>query len=286
MAGAGAALLGACGGSKKASGPSPTNDQTAGPVTTTKLGDTQYVVVQFFKSGTVPAGIAHRLPFGLGGSDGVLEAKGPGAMDVRLLDQDGKGEVQPKQQAVRHANGVQRPYWPVMVNLPAGTYQAEFSVGGKVVGSPAFFAVDGSGKLPKVGDTLPVVPTPTPTNALGVNPLCTHDPQCALHDVSLDEVLGKGKPVVLLVATPAYCQTAICGPMLDLLLANRKSGITYIHNEVWKTDKLDVPAPLLDTYGIDYEPVMFVANGAGRVTARLDVIWDVDDLNAAVATAL
>lgn len=287
----GGALLAACGGSKSGSSSATsaatgggTGSAAAGPVSTSKLGDVDYTVVQFFKSGTIPPGIAHRLPFGLGDSQGVLEAKGPAAMDVRILDEAGKAEVVAKQQSVRHANGIQRPYWPVTVTLPAGTYAAEFSVGGKVVGDLAYFAVADTPKLPKVGDALPVMPTPTPANPQGVAPLCTRDPVCKLHDVSLDEVLGKGKPVVLLVATPAYCQTAVCGPMLDLMLGQLKSGVTYIHNEVWKTDKLDVPAPLLDAYAIDYEPVLFVADGAGKVTARLDVIWDVDDLNAAVAT--
>lgn len=289
----GGALLAACGGSKSGGSSGVTGGGTgsganaaAGPVSTSKLGDVDYTVVQFFKSGTIPPGIAHRLPFGLGDSRGVLEAKGPAAMDVRILDETGKKEIVAKAQSVRHANGIQRPYWPVTVNLPAGTYAAEFSVGGKAVGDLAFFAVADAPKLPKVGDTLPVMPTPTPANPQGVTPLCTRDPVCKLHDVSLDEVLGKGKPTVLLVATPAYCQTAVCGPMLDLLLGQLKPGITYIHNEVWKDDKLQDPAPLLDAYGIDYEPVLFVADGAGKVTARLDVIWDVDDLNAAVATVL
>jgi hypothetical protein len=295
LAGAGV-VLGACSSSSKGSsqstaaptGGTATSGGAAGassaPLTTVKLGNAEYQVVQFFKSGSIPADVAHRLPFGLGSKDGVLESNGPAAMDVRVLDIDGKRDVMPPSQSVRHANGVQRPYWPVQVKLPQGTYQAQFSVGGKKVGDAAFFDVVSGGLLPRPGGKLPSVATPTPANAQGVSPLCTRNPPCDLHDVSLDEVVGKGKPVVLVVATPAYCQTAICAPMLDLVLANRKSGITYIHQEVWTSTKLETPAPLLTTYGIDYEPILFVADGNGTVTARLDVIWDLDDLHAAMAT--
>ena len=47
------------------------------------------------------------------------------------------------------------------------------------------------------------------------DPLCTQDPQCPLHSVSLDQVLGSGKPVAVMFATPARCQTQYCGPVLD-----------------------------------------------------------------------
>src|SRR3546814_12918171 len=70
----------------------------------------------------------------------------------------------------------------------------------------------------KPGDAIPAVATPTPTDARGVNPICTAEPACPLHDVSLADALGEGRPIALLVATPAFCQIAICRPVLALLL--------------------------------------------------------------------
>src|SRR3546814_11078234 len=77
-------------------------------------------------------------------------------------------------------------------------------------------AADLSGVKP--GDAIPAVATPPPTDARGVNPICTAEPACPLHDVSLADALGEGRPIALLVATPAFCQIAICGPVLDVLL--------------------------------------------------------------------
>src|SRR5438132_1411319 len=83
----------------------------------------------------------------------------------------------------------------------------------------------------------PPNPTPTTANHLGVNPICTHDPVCPFHSVSLDQAIGGTRPIALLVSTPAFCQVAICGPVLDLFIKRKATfaaqGITVIHAEVY-----------------------------------------------------
>ena len=244
----------------------------------------QLQIVRFFMSGTTPADVEHQLPFGLGSQDGVVLTGGPEQLEVQILD-GSDNEVVPRATIARHAKQLERPYWPVRVKLPLGRYQAVFTSGGKSVGSPAFFDVGGFPNLPKTGDKLAVSPTPTKENTQGVTPICTRSPVCPLHDVSLDTVLGKGKPVALMIATPAYCKTAICGPTLDVLLNNRVDGITYIHAEVWKDDTFEEAAPILQTYGLEFEPCLLIVKGDGTVAERLDVIFDADDVTAALAKA-
>jgi hypothetical protein len=292
LGGAGVALA-ACGGSgsprqsagtpSTAAGGSTTGGSSGAATTTSTLPADQYQLVQFFKSGTPPADTPFRLPFGLGTKDGVLLAGGPAELSARVLTVDGK-EVQAAVAVRRHDAQIERPYWPLPITLPLGTYQAVFTLGGKQVGSPAFFDVGGYPKLPRPGAALPVHTTPTTASTEGVDPICTRQPACPLHDVSLDTVLGK-RPVALLVATPAYCQTAVCGPMLDVLLANRIEGITYLHAEVWKDDTFKATAPLLGAYGIDFEPTLFVVRADGTVADRLDVIYDADELKVSLAKA-
>lgn len=65
------------------------------------------------------------------------------------------------------------------------------------------------------------VPTPTIADARGTNPICTRQPQCPFHNVSLDAALKERRPLVVLFATPARCQTDTCGPVLDVLLEER-----------------------------------------------------------------
>lgn len=273
-------LAGACGGSSE--GPATASGQpgTGEPAASGTVDAAGLQVVQFFKSGAVPAAVPHRLAFGLGDGNGVLQAGGPSTLEVKVLDAAG-ASVLPETSVRRHANQLARPYWPVTVNLPAGTYQAVLSEAGRPVGSPAFFEVSASTAIPKYGDRMPLVASPTPSNTQGVTPLCTREPACPLHDVSLDTVVGR-KPVALLVGTPAYCQTAVCGPTLDVLLNSRRDGVAFIHAEVWKDNTFAEAAPLLSALNIDFEPILFAIRADGTVADRLDVIFDADDVTAAL----
>ena len=73
--------------------------------------------------------------------------------------------------------------------------------------------------------------------ALGVKPICTRVPQCPLHTVSLSDVVGTGKPVAVLFATPALCASQYCGPVLDELLAVMepvRGDVTFVHVDIYK----------------------------------------------------
>ena len=64
--------------------------------------------------------------------------------------------------------------------------------------------------------------TPTFDDARGVDPICTRSPEpCPFHDRTLTDVVESGEPVALLISTPGFCQTAICGPVLELLMEAR-----------------------------------------------------------------
>jgi hypothetical protein len=140
--------------------------------------------------------------------------------------------------------------------------------------------------VPDVGDPLPGPPTPTTADPLGVAVLCTREPACPFHEVSLADVLAGGRPVVVMLSTPAYCQTAICGPVLDSLITAAPT-IDTVHIEVYPNEAPPdgLPSELVgSSFGLGWEPVLFVAGADGRVTARLDNIWDGDELGAALAT--
>ena len=72
--------------------------------------------------------------------------------------------------------------------------------------------------MPAVGERLIPLPTPTTTEGRGVDPICTRQPTCPFHEQTLEEAMGSGKAVAFIISTPQFCQTAICGPVLDLLI--------------------------------------------------------------------
>src|SRR5262249_11889176 len=71
---------------------------------------------------------------------------------------------------------------------------------------------------PRRGPPAPRAAPPPAAPPLGAAPISPPTPPCPLHAVSLDTVIGAGKPVAVMLATPALCQSRYCGPVLDDLL--------------------------------------------------------------------
>jgi hypothetical protein len=144
---------------------------------------------------------------------------------------------------------------------------------------------------------MPDLHTPTTADARGVDPICTAEPACPLHAVDLADARLQGKPIALLVSTPAYCQLAICGPVLDVLLDARTpfgESLTSIHVEVYRSaaEVQDDPsqatlAPAVAGLNLAFEPCLFLIAADGRIAKRLDTIFDAveirEELTALVA---
>lgn len=147
--------------------------------------------------------------------------------------------------------------------------------------------------LVQVGEPLRSVNTPTTDNARGVTPICTRTPEpCPFHAVNLADAIGAGNPIALVISTPGFCQTGICGPTLEILtgVAADFPALTVVHAEVY-TDpqQLDTLAPdqlltdTVKTYGMTFEPGIVVADASGTVTKRLDIIMDAIEIRAALS---
>ena len=129
-------------------------------------------------------------------------------------------------------------------------------------------------------------PTPTFADSLGLKLLCTRQPQCPWHDVSLDVALAQHRPIALLFATPALCQTATCGPVLDQLLslkAQFEGKVHFLHSEIYTdmTAAHNVPAVL--AYHLTSEPILFVAGADGVVRTRIDGLFGRGEATAALS---
>ena len=129
----------------------------------------------------------------------------------------------------------------------------------------------------------PVDPSPTPANALGVDPICTRNPVCPLHDRSLDTLVAKGRPVAVLFATPARCTSQYCGPVLDSLLPlveTYQDRVDVVHVDIFKNLQTDETSPTVTAWGLPSEPWLFGIDAAGVITARLDGAFGQDEMRA------
>jgi hypothetical protein len=264
-------------------------------------------LVVMFPPSVIAAGLPLRLPFGLL-SDGVF-VLGPGGEDVKVqLFNDSNGslafEGQASGRVVAHAHSenvapdhshadVIRYFAPTVTIPSPGLYRFVVTSGDKLT-VLGLTALDQSQVLvPGIGQPMPSVDTPTVDNPGDVDPICTRSPVCEFHDHTPAEMLAQGKPFVLLIATPSFCQTEFCGPVLDVLIGVQPdfADITMIHAEVYE-NPIEVggnlgdpnlrPAPVLQAMAMDYEPSLFIVGSDGLVMHRLDNVYDESELRSAL----
>ncbi len=147
--------------------------------------------------------------------------------------------------------------------------------------------------IPLVGDPLPEFDTPTFEDGRGVDPICTRLPEpCPFHDQTLTESLATGNTTALLLATPQFCQTTICGPVVELMVeaAPDYPTMSVVHGEIWATpfEEPQAPAPaaplagIINAYQMHFEPSLYLADEQGVIVEALHFAFDRDELRTAL----
>lgn len=153
----------------------------------------------------------------------------------------------------------------------------------------AAFTVSATDAVPGVGDLAPAVKTST----LADHPLeeisSDDDPDPALYGLSLDAALSNGRPTVVVFATPAFCVSQTCGPMLNQVkaVAATHPSANFLHIEIYENldatssdDLIIVPAVM--AWGLPSEPWVFVIDSEGVVAARFEGAMMAPELEAAL----
>jgi hypothetical protein len=241
----------------------------------------------------VAAGMTQRLPFLIGLSGDAPLDRIDGPVPFRVTTVDGADVTDTAQKVAPHGKDLPRAYLPYELQLAEpGDYYAHATYRGDEIEAAFSVVAPDQVHIPQVGAIAPSVATPTTSNARGVDPICTREPPCPFHTIDLATALVSPKPTVLLIGTPLYCQTAICGPVLELLIdaAKDRDDLHVIHAEVY-ANPTKVPsitqathAPVVDAYGLPFEPCLFALRTGGTVSRRLDLIWDRTELDQALAT--
>jgi len=265
--GAGMALA-ACGGGSSGSNPSGTLQ-----------------VVKRFPQDALVAGKV-RLPVSLADKTGLLAADTkvdlPQTLTASVINVESGDVVIERVTATRHGENLSIPYWPFSF-----TFESEGVFQLKVDQAPesdvAFqLLMRDDVPMPLIGDALPPFDTPTVDNARGVDPICTRKPEiCPFHTQTLTDALKKGKPVVYLIGTPAYCTTGTCAPGLDALIDVSKTvgdAAVFVHADVYADKSANKTAPAVQAYKLSYEPVLYITDAKGKIVDRLDAVFDVNEI--------
>jgi hypothetical protein len=142
--------------------------------------------------------------------------------------------------------------------------------------------------IPAVGDKAPVVHTPTVDDVGDISKIDTRVPPDTMHDTDLADVLGK-KPVVLVFATPALCQSRVCGPVVDIaeeVKSERPDDAAYIHEEIYQDNNpnkpITEPFAAYQPVKSPTEPWLFVINSDGTISTRIEGAFGKNELDAAL----
>ncbi|MFN8521149.1 MAG: hypothetical protein U0667_17570 [Chloroflexota bacterium] len=159
------------------------------------------------------------------------------------------------------------------------------------------------GSTPAIGAPAPRSDSLTATTPEGIAAISTDtSPDPDLYRLSIAQAVGSGRPTYIVFATPAFCQTATCGPTLDIVktvVPDYTDRVDFIHVEPYLLQPTDSGLqPLLDAdghlqvvqsvidYGLRTEPYQFLVDGSGIVRAELQGIASADEIRAALDAVL
>jgi hypothetical protein len=98
------------------------------------------------------------------------------------------------------------------------------------------------------------------------------DPNPAFYQQTVAEALTTKRPTVISFSTPAFCQTAICAPVLSSVEAvydEFGTQANFIHLEIYKEFNPLVTADEVTEWNLPSEPWTFVIDADGVIRGRL-----------------
>jgi hypothetical protein len=129
-------------------------------------------------------------------------------------------------------------------------------------------------KIPRPGEKAPLIQTPTPKSLGGdLAKLSTRVPPGTQNKVNYAEVLGK-EPILLLFATPKFCQSRVCGPVVDVAQQVQhefEGKANFINMEIYNdNDPAQGVRAQVRRFHLPTEPWLFAINREGIVGATIE----------------
>jgi hypothetical protein len=132
----------------------------------------------------------------------------------------------------------------------------------------------------------PTVPAPgaraipsnnlTRADVVNISEIDSGSPPNDMHDVKIKDAIARGRPLVVVFSTPAFCTSRFCGPVteeVESLQADYKDRVDFVHIEIWR----DFDKQLLNPTAKEWlqgpdggltEPWVFVIDSKGVIYDR------------------
>jgi hypothetical protein len=240
---------------------------------------------------------------------------GPGRERVSFLVVDGQGKVissptarvwisralkaEPFQQVVARSEPIGVPggdeadaqeLYVAHLDLPEpGKYWllAEPVKASKKIQAIGNIVVRASPQAPAIGERAIPSKTPTADTVAEAREVTTARPvDLALLGSSVAQALAAKAPFVVSFATPKFCSSRTCGPVVQTVQAverrMRGSGVRFIHVEIYEgNDPANGVNRWVDQWHLPTEPFTFVVDRTGVITTKLEGAFSVRELEAA-----
>jgi hypothetical protein len=114
-------------------------------------------------------------------------------------------------------------------------------------------------------------------------------PDPRLHQTRIADAIARSRPQLIVFATPKFCTSRVCGPVLDVvraLLPIYAKRVAFVHQEIWQAGSSSTLTPTVEEWNLPSEPWIFLVDAQGVIRARFEGLTTRRELEAAVRQML
>jgi hypothetical protein len=161
-------------------------------------------------------------------------------------------------------------------------------VGGRKIQAVGNVVVKTDPEAPDVGEPAIASETLTLPGATLEQLTTATTPDRELYRTSVAGALASKNPFVVAFATPRYCTSRTCGPVVDVVSEVRRrhvgEGVEFIHVEIYEgNDPTKGENRWVKEWNLPSEPWVFVVGGDGVIRSRFEGTVSLRELDGAVA---
>ena len=114
-------------------------------------------------------------------------------------------------------------------------------------------------------------------------------PDPRLHQIRIADAIAQRKPQLIVFATPQFCTSRMCGPVLDVvqqLLPEYNKRVAFTHQEIWQNFASKKVFPTVEEWRLVSEPWTFIVDGEGIIRGKFEGLVTVRELEQALQQTL
>jgi len=146
------------------------------------------------------------------------------------------------------------------------------------------------GRAVMIGAEAPKTKTPTADEVEDLTTITSDStPDPRFYQMSVDQAVTSGKPSLIMFATPGFCETAVCGPSIEVLgrlVDTFGDQLNAVHVEVYQLPYEGKPVAAMQEWGLQSEPWLFLVDKDGKIAGRYEGGLTMQEVEPAVAKLL